>query len=47
MLPWKLPLAIYHALEAQPDAAIALSMLLLLVSAAVLFLLRRQWFPTP
>ena len=42
-----LPLAIYHALEAQPDAAIALSMLLLLVSAAVLFLLRRQWFPTP
>jgi molybdate transport system permease protein len=42
-----LPLAVYHALEAQPDAAIALSMVLLLVSAAVLFLLRRQWFPTP
>lgn len=41
-----MPLAIYHALETKPDAAIALSLLLLLVSAVVLFLLRRQWFPT-
>jgi len=40
-----LPLAVYHALESQPAAAIALSMILLLVSAVVLFLLRRQWFP--
>ena len=40
-----LPLAVYHALESQPAAAIALSMVLLLVSAVVLFLLRRQWFP--
>lgn len=40
-----LPLAVYHALESQPSAAIALSMILLLVSAVVLFLLRRQWFP--
>lgn len=41
-----MPLAIHHALESQPDAAIALSLILLLVSAVVLFLLRRQWFPT-
>jgi len=41
-----LPLAVYHALESQPSAAIALSMILLLVSAIVLFLLRRQWSPT-
>lgn len=40
-----LPLAVYHALESQPAAAIALSLVLLAVSAAVLFLLRRQWFP--
>ena len=41
-----LPLAVYHALESQPSAAIALSMILLMVSAIVLFLLRRQWLPT-
>ncbi|MFN3243311.1 MAG: ABC transporter permease [Planctomycetota bacterium] len=40
-----MPLAVFHALESQPSAAIALSMILLLVSAVVLFLLRRQWFP--
>lgn len=40
-----LPLAVYHALESQPSAAIALSMILLSISAVVLFLLRRQWFP--
>lgn len=40
-----MPLAVHTALERSPDAAIALSLLLVLVSAAVLFLLRRQWFP--
>lgn len=40
-----LPLAVYHALESQPAAAIALSLVLLAVSAAVLFFLRRRWFP--
>jgi molybdate transport system permease protein len=41
-----LPLAVYAALEAEPDAAIALSLLLVAASATVLFLLRRQWFPS-
>lgn len=40
-----MPLAIHHALESQPDAAIALSLVLLAISAVVLFLLRKQWFP--
>jgi molybdate transport system permease protein len=40
-----MPLAVYHALESQPSSAIALSLVLLLISAAVLFFLRRQWFP--
>ena len=40
-----MPLAIHHALESQPDAAIALSLVLLAVSAVVLFLLRKHWFP--
>ena len=40
-----MPLAIYQALETNPDAAIALSLILLVISAVVLFLLRRQWFP--
>ena len=39
-----LPLAVYHALESQPSAAVALSVVLLCISATVLFLLRRQWF---
>lgn len=39
------PLAVYVALETRPEAAIALSLLLVLVSAALLFCLRRQWFP--
>jgi len=40
-----LPLAVYSALETDPQAAIALSLVLVLISAAVLFALRRQWFP--
>lgn len=38
-----MPLAVYLALDRDPDAAIALSVILLAVSAAVLVLLRRQW----
>lgn len=40
-----MPLAVFHALESDPDAAIALSLVLLAVCALVLFLLRRKWFP--
>lgn len=40
-----LPLAVYGALETDPDLAIVLSLLLVLTSAAVLVLLRRRWFP--
>jgi molybdate transport system permease protein len=40
-----LPLAVYTALETRPEAAIALSLMLVLVSAATLFALRRQWLP--
>ena len=40
-----LPLAVYSALEREPDAAIALSLVLVAVSALVLFLLRHRWFP--
>jgi molybdate transport system permease protein len=40
-----MPLAVYVALETDPDAAIVLSLVLVLVCATLLFLLRRQWFP--
>jgi molybdate transport system permease protein len=40
-----MPLAVYVALESDPDAAVVLSLLLVLVSATVLWALRRQWFP--
>lgn len=40
-----MPLAIHHMFESKPDAAIALSLILLGVSAVVLFFLRHQWFP--
>jgi molybdate transport system permease protein len=39
------PLAVYVALETQPDLAIVLSLLLLGVSILVLVLLRDRWFP--
>lgn len=42
-----LPLAVYTALETSFDGAIALSLLLIVVSAAVLFGLRGRWFPGP
>ncbi len=38
-----MPLAVYLALESNPDAAIALSLVLLLVSIAVLLGLRERW----
>jgi molybdate transport system permease protein len=39
-----MPLAVYLALETDPDAAIALSLVLLLVSVAVLVGLRARWW---
>ena len=41
-----MPLAVYLALETNPEAAIALSLVLLVVSLAVLVALRDRWFPT-
>ena len=38
-----MPLAVYLALETDPDAALLLSVLLLAVSVAVLVLLRDRW----
>lgn len=38
-----MPLAVYVALETAPDAAIVLSLVLVAIAAAILFLLRRQW----
>jgi molybdate transport system permease protein len=40
------PLAVYVALENQPDVAIVLSLLLLAVSILVLVALRGRWFPS-
>ena len=41
-----MPLAVYLAMETDPDAAIALSLVLLAVSVAVLFALRGRWVGT-
>jgi molybdate transport system permease protein len=41
-----MPLAVYIALETDLQAAIALSLVLLVVSLAVLVALRDRWFPT-
>jgi molybdate transport system permease protein len=41
-----MPLAVYLALENDLQAAIALSLVLLVVSLAVLIGLRDRWFPT-
>jgi len=38
-----MPLSIYLALESDPEAAIVLSLLLLVVSVAVLVALRGRW----
>jgi molybdate transport system permease protein len=42
-----MPLAVYLAMERDPEAAIALSLVLLLVSVAVLVGLRDRWMSTP
>jgi len=42
-----MPLAVYLALETDPDAAIVLSMVLLLVSVVVLVSLRDRWISGP
>jgi molybdate transport system permease protein len=42
-----MPLAVYLALETDPDAAIALSLVLLAVSVAVLVGLRERWLRAP
>jgi molybdate transport system permease protein len=41
-----MPLAVYLALESDPDSAIVLSLLLLVVSVAVLAALRERWIAT-
>jgi molybdate transport system permease protein len=41
-----MPLAVYLALETNLEAAIALSLVLLAISLAVLIALRDRWFPT-
>jgi molybdate transport system permease protein len=41
-----MPLAVYVALESNPDAAVALSLVLLVVSIAVLAGLRDRWLST-
>jgi molybdate transport system permease protein len=38
-----MPLAVYLALQQDPDAAIVLSLVLLVVSVATLLLLRDRW----
>lgn len=40
-----MPLAVYVALETEPEAAIVLSLVLVAISAAVLFTMRERWFP--
>lgn len=42
-----MPLAVYLALETDPEAAIVLSVVLLAVSVAILASLRRRWLATP
>jgi molybdate transport system permease protein len=39
-----MPLAVYQALQSDPEAALVLSLLMLLVSIGVLALLRERWF---
>jgi molybdate transport system permease protein len=41
-----MPLAVYNALETDPQSAVALSLVLLLVAAGVLALLRNRWLGT-
>ena len=41
-----MPLAVYLALQNNPDAAITLSLVMLAISLAVLVGLRGRWFPS-
>ncbi len=41
-----MPLAVYLALQSNPDAAIALSLVMLAISLTVLVALRGRWFPS-
>ena len=41
-----MPLAVYIALETDLEAAIALSLVLLVISLGLLIALRDRWFPT-
>jgi len=41
-----MPLAVYLALESNPESAIALSLVLIAISIVVLVMLRDRWFPT-
>jgi molybdate transport system permease protein len=41
-----MPLAVYNALESDPQAAVALSVILLVVAVAVLAALRDRWLRT-
>jgi molybdate transport system permease protein len=41
-----MPIAVYLALERDPEAAVALSLVLLAVSIAVLVVLRDKWLNT-
>jgi molybdate transport system permease protein len=38
-----MPLAVYNALETDPEAAVALSLVLLVVAVAILAALRDRW----
>jgi molybdate transport system permease protein len=41
-----MPLAVYLALESNPESAIALSLVLVAISIVVLVMLRDRWFPS-
>ena len=42
-----IPLAVYVQLESRPEAGLALSLVLLAVSLAILVIMRRRWLETP
>jgi molybdate transport system permease protein len=41
-----MPLAVYLAMENNPEAAVTLSLVMLAISLAVLVALRGRWFPS-
>jgi molybdate transport system permease protein len=42
-----IPLAVYVQLESRPEAGVALSLVLLAVSLAILIVMRGRWLETP